>query len=279
VTKDKVLKRAVRARMAKTGEHYTTARYYLLDLHRQPEAASNDAGPDGAVSAIEPEASAPGAAAILTEPSSLEEAANGSATLPPRVIEPGMTDAAIKRGTGKTWDEWFALLDAWGAASRNHTEIARHVYETHGVDGWWAQGVTVGYERARGMRGMHERPDGFSMNASKTFPVPLERLFAALVEEDERTHWLDGIELRLRTSQPHRSARFDVLPADKRLAVNFLARGDTKAALQFQMERLPQAEDVTTWKAIWKTQFDHLAAYLAPQPTTASGTGQRSASE
>jgi hypothetical protein len=272
VTKDKAQKRAVRARMAKTGEHYTTARHYLLDLHRQPETGSNGAGPipAGAVSEIESEASAFGAAAILTEPPLPEEAANGSKTLPPRVTEPGMSDAAIKRSTGKSWDEWFALLDAWGSASRNHTEIARHVYETYGIDGWWAQGVTVGYERARGRRTLHERPDGFSMNASKTFQVPLERLFSALFEEDDRRHWLDGIELRLRTSQPNRSARFDVLPADKRLAVNFLARGDAKAAVQFQMERLSQAEDVTTWKAIWKTQFDNLATYLDPKPTAAS---------
>jgi len=39
------------------------------------------------------------------------------------------------------------------------------------------------------------------------------------------------------------------------------------------MERLPQAEDVTTWKAIWKTQFDHLADYLREKPIAASGAG------
>ena len=66
--------------------------------------------------------------------------------------------------------------------THNHTEIARHVYETYSIDGWWAQSVTVGYERARGMRALHERPDGFSGNAGKTFPVPVERLFAACVE-------------------------------------------------------------------------------------------------
>jgi hypothetical protein len=246
--------------MAKTGEHYTTARHYLLDLHRQPETSANGAAADTAAAVVEREA-----------------AEDASTDFPPRVIDPGMSDAAFTRGTGKSWDEWFALLDAWGAASRTHTDIARHVHETYGTDGWWAQGVTVGYERVRGMRTLHERPDGFSMNASKTFPVPVERLFSALVEEDERAHWLDGIALRLRTSQPNRSARFDVLPTDKRLAVNFLARGDAKSAVQFQMERLPQAEDVTTWKAIWKTQFDHLAAYLDTYAAGESGAAQRAA--
>lgn len=275
MTKDKAQKQAIRERMAKTGEHYTTARHYLLDLHRQPQTDASGAGldPAGTMPDLEVVAFGLSTATILIEPTAPERAANDSASLLPRVTEPGMSDAAIERGTGKTWDEWFALLDAWGAASRNHAEIARHLYETYGIDGWWAQGVTVGYERARGMRTVHERPDGFSMNASKTFPVPLERLFSSLVEEDERTQWLDGIELRLRTSQPNRSARFDVLTADRRLAVNFLARGDSKAAVQFQMERLPQAEDVTTWKAIWKTQFDYLADYLHEKPIDGSGAG------
>jgi hypothetical protein len=228
MTKDKAQKQAVRARMAKTGERYTTARHYHLDLHHEPlsengveEALAGEPATDPEVVAV---ADPPVAASDVTEASSVAPA------LPPRVAEPGMSDEAIRRATGKGWDEWFALLDAWGGTAHNHTEIARHVYETYGIDGWWAQGVTVGYERARGMRALHERPDGFSMNASKTFPVPLARLFAAFVNDDERTHWLEGIALRTRTSQENKSARFDVLPGDTRLAVYFTARGPEKAS-------------------------------------------------
>jgi hypothetical protein len=274
VTKNKAQKRAIRARMTKTGEQYTAARHYLLDLHHQSQPGSNGSDPDAAGTISEPNPEATSSATII-ESTMPDGVSQGSESLPPRVTEPGMSDVAIARGTGKSWDEWFALLDAWGAASRNHTEIARYVGEAYGIDGWWAQGVTVGYERARGMRSMHERPDGFSMNASKTFAVPLERLFSALVEEDERAQWLDGIELRLRTSQPQRSARFDVLPADMRLSANFQTRGDAKASVQLQMERLPQAEDVTTWKSIWKRQLDRLATYLAALPSDEAGVGQR----
>ena len=38
MTKDKAQKQAIRARMTKTGERYTTARHYLLDLHRPGQA-------------------------------------------------------------------------------------------------------------------------------------------------------------------------------------------------------------------------------------------------
>ena len=248
MTKDKAQKQAIRARMAKTGERYSTARHYLLDLHLQEHA-----NPDGAADSA----------------SMVREAALPTAetALPPRVAEPGVSDAAVQRATGKSWDEWFALLDAWQGTTHNHTEIARHVHETYGIDGWWAQSVTVGYERARGMRALHERPDGFSMNASKTVPVPVERLFAAFAEHDERERWLEAVELRPRTSQPHKSARFDVLPGETRLAVTFVAKGPQKAAVQLQQDRLTSAEDVARWKSLWKEQLARLASYLPDEPS------------
>jgi hypothetical protein len=59
-------------------------------------------------------------------------------------------DDAVQNKTGKTWPEWVATLDAIGAAAMPHRDIATRVYEM-GVPGWWAQNVTVGYERIRGL--------------------------------------------------------------------------------------------------------------------------------
>ena len=256
MTTNKAQKRAVRARMDKTGEAYTTARHYLLDRHHVESEASVEAAPDGGQ---------PAAASGLDEPAQVQEpaaAADAPSALPPRVTGPGMSDAAIQKVTGRTWDEWFALLDAWGGTAHNHTKIARHVHEAYGIDGWWAQNVTVGYERARGMRAVNERPDGFSVNASKTFPVPVARLFAAFMDEEEREHWLDGIDLRPRTSQPFKSARFDVLPGEGRLAVTFIARGDAKSSVQLEQARLADAEAIARQRTLWKAQLDRLADYL-----------------
>lgn len=263
MTKDKVQKQAVRARMARTGERYTTARHYHLDLHHeQPVENGVDETPAATTLA---EAAVAEESVVNTLPVETEETPDAQ-PLPSRVAEPGVSDEAVRRATGKDWDEWFGLLDAWGGTTHNHAEIARYIYETYAIDGWWAQNVTVGYERARGMRALHERPDGFSMNASKTFPVPLARLFAAFVNEEERTEWLDGIALRTRTSQENKSARFDVLPGDARLAVYFTARGPDKASAQLQMERLPSAADVERWKALWKDQLARLASFLGDEP-------------
>jgi hypothetical protein len=103
MTTNKAQKRAVRARMVKTGERYTTARHYALGLQQSKTQ-------------VEETVLAP--------------------SLPPRVAEPGMSDAAIYRGSGRTWDEWFAILDVWDATTKGHTAIARYVSVDLGVDGW-----------------------------------------------------------------------------------------------------------------------------------------------
>jgi hypothetical protein len=247
MTRDKAEKAAVRARMAKTGERYTTARHYLLDRHLNPETDSAD-----------PVADEPDDRSVAPE-------TTAETQLPPRVANPGMSDEAIERGTGKRWDEWFALLDAWGGAEQSHSEIARYVHDAHGVEGWWAQGVAVGYERARGMRVRHQQPDGFSVSASKTFPVPVERVFAAFVDDGLRDGWLEPGALRFRTAQPHRSARFDVLlpGADgTRLEVYFTAKSETKASAAVQHSKLPDAASIEPWRAFWKERLGNLADHF-----------------
>lgn len=252
MTRDKALKRATRSRMSKTGERYTTARHYALDLHRNQQDVAAGAVLADRLALPEADAVSSGNSGILLAESPL------ALTLPSRIAEPGVSDAAVQRATGKAWDEWLALLDAWGALQKTHPEIARYVQETFGISGWWAQNVTVGYERARGMRALHERPDGFSVNASKTFPVGAGRLFAAFLDGEERNRWLDGLALRTRSSQPIRSARFDVLPGETRLNVTFVAKGPEKSAAQLQQE----PDEVERWRAIWKARLARLAAYL-----------------
>ncbi|MBA2521041.1 MAG: hypothetical protein H0V24_15370 [Chloroflexia bacterium] len=243
MTKHKTEKRAVRERMAKTGERYTTARHYLLDLHH-PESTNGAADPAAELDLTATES-------MVEDPA----AANW-------VEAPGMSDEAIQRNTGMGWDDWFAILDEWGGTERSHREIAEFVHNTFAIDGWWAQGITVGYERARGMRRKHQRPDGFSVNASKTVAVPVARLYQALVDETVRDQWLAPGTLRLRTSQPHRSARFDVVPTGTLLTAYLVAKDETKSSVQLQELKLPAADEVDPRRAFWKASLNQLAALL-----------------
>ncbi|MFP5245818.1 MAG: hypothetical protein ACLGH0_03915, partial [Thermoanaerobaculia bacterium] len=81
----------------------------------------------------------------------------------------GMSDAAVKKNTTRTWSEWVKVLDAFGAKDKPHREVARYV-SSLGTPDWWSQTVTVGYERIRGLRAVGQRMSGaWEANKSKTF--------------------------------------------------------------------------------------------------------------
>ena len=173
-----------------------------------------------------------------------------------------MSDEAIRRRTGRGWEEWFDLLDEWGAVERPHPEIARWLREEQGVDGWGAQSVTVSYERARGLRAVGERPEGFSITASRTVAVPVDRLFDAFVHESLRERWLPDGELRERTATKPKSARFDWRDGETRVIVGFTAKGEAKSTMALEHERLADAEEAERMKAYWRDRVAALKQVL-----------------
>ena len=154
------------------------------------------------------------------------------------------------------------MLDGWGAASRSHTEIARWLREQHGVAGWYSQSITVGYERARGLRAPGQRPDGFAVSATKTIAVPVERLFGAFDDEALRERWLPGAELRLRTATAPRTARYDWEDGSTRVIVGFDDLGEAKSRVALSHERLPDADTAGEMKAWWRERLTALKSQL-----------------
>jgi len=126
----------------------------------------------------------------------------------------GVGDDAVRAATGRDRAEWFALLDEARAATWTHQQVATWLVREHGVDGWWAQGVTVGYEQARGIRRPGQRQDGtFEASVSRTVdlaPTDALRALAAVV-----TLRLDVDPLALNLTAKHPTARF-VLAAVER---------------------------------------------------------------
>jgi uncharacterized protein YndB with AHSA1/START domain len=175
---------------------------------------------------------------------------------PAEVAEPTLatSDDAIRDRTGRGWEEWFDLLDDWGAADRPHREIARWVAEQQGVDplAWGAQAVTFSYERTRGLRAAGEHADGFAITATKTVAVPVDRLYDAFVDEALRAQWLPEDELRVRTATKPKSARFDWGEGDTRVNVTFIAKGEAKSTAALQHARLPDAQEAERMKAFWR---------------------------
>jgi hypothetical protein len=173
------------------------------------------------------------------------------------------SDEVIRANTGRGWDEWFALLDAWGAAERPHPEIARWLGEEHGVGGWWAQGVTVAYEQARGLRAPGQRRGGlFEVNATKTVAVPVDRLYEAFADPTLRERWLPGATVEVRTARPAKSIRANWDDGSTRLVIAFTARGEAKSQVALTHERVPDAGTADKLKAFWRERMAALRKLL-----------------
>jgi uncharacterized protein YndB with AHSA1/START domain len=220
---NKDFKRLVRGRMRKTGESYTAARSQLLK--RQPIPTAPTPSPDYAALA-------------------------------------GRSDAALKAATGCTWDRWVRALDRVEAHGWTHRDIARHVREKYRVTSWWAQTVTVGYERIKGMRAVGQRRDGsFEATKSRTFGVPLTRLYRAFADGRTRARWLPGVDLIVRTATAGRSMRV-TWPDRTSVSIGFASRGRGKSQVAVQHEKLPDRAAATALKQFWTERLAALEAVL-----------------
>lgn len=102
-----------------------------------------------------------------------------------------ISDEAVEKATGKMWAAWLALLDEAGAAGWEHKDVASFLAGRHGLTPWWSQTVTVGYERARGLRAAGETAGaGFEVGAQKTVALPQERAWGLLVSPRGLAVWL-----------------------------------------------------------------------------------------
>jgi hypothetical protein len=222
MTTQKLFKRRVRERMSKTGERYAAARGHVAVQRDLLEAA-------------------------LTGLARATELAS---------------DEKVIEATGRSWEAWLSLLDRWGARSRKHGETVSFLVAEHGVSGWYAQAITNGYERARGIRLKHQQGDGFTIYASKTVGVPIDVLFDAFVDERMRGQWLTEGSMSPRTSQRGRVARFDWVDGPTRVTVTFDAKGPAKSTAAVAHERLPDPDEAERAKAAWRERLARLKSFL-----------------
>ena len=175
----------------------------------------------------------------------------------------GMSDAAVAAKTGKMWPEWVDTLDELDAISMSHREIAKIVHEKFEIPGWWAQTVTVGYERIRGLRevGQRRTTGKFEANKSKTYPVPVDQLYGAWAEEATRASWLPDVELEVRTATANKSMRIS-WPDGTSLHVYFTDKGPEKSSVAVQHVDLPSKEELTVRREYWAERLARLGELL-----------------
>src|SRR5687768_7724965 len=242
MTRARALKHTIRARAAKTGERYTTARRHMLRELNQTKGAQG--------------------------------AQRGNA----KTTKGAISDASVLKKTGKDLAHWFAVLDKFGAVEKGHTASARHLYETHGVDGWYAQGITVSYERERGVRGVNQRCDGaWEVSVSKTIAASTPQLVKAFTDARKRNDWIGDADPKLARAmaegvadkkskgfvvRPDGLARFRYRWDGTIVQLYAYPKPGGKMALTVQHTKLADGDAVERYRSQWKAAFGLLADYF-----------------
>jgi hypothetical protein len=246
MTRARALKQTIRARAAKTGERYTTARRHVLrDLNAQVSPASP---------------------ASLASPASPAARAKGS-----------LSDAKSIEKTGHDLAHWFAILDRFGGTAKGHTALTTLLYEQHKVPAWYCQGVVVAYERARGARLMNQKCDGsFEVSVSKVINVATPALVKVLSDPKQRKRWskqadaalVKALEASLGDSKskgfvmkPNGEARHRYKWDGMTVQFNLYPKGPAKTSIVAQ-QILPGADAVEPYRALWKAAFAAIAGIV-----------------
>ena len=172
----------------------------------------------------------------------------------------GMSDAPVKKRTGRKWSEWVKVLDDFRAFEKSHREIAQYV-SSLGTPDWWTQTVTVGYERIRGLRDKGQRRGGgYEASKSRTFAVPLKKLYAAFASARTRGRWLPAkVNVKSATVEKRMRLSWD---DNTSVEIMFMRKADRKSSVAVTHQKLPDKAAATRMKAFWGERFDALAELL-----------------
>ncbi len=179
------------------------------------------------------------------------------------VSTPSISDAAVLNRTGKTWEDWFSILDAGGARHASHKEIVALLARTYRIGPWWQQMITVEYERGRGIRKKHERPEGFEISVSKTIARPVSVLYRAWTNKSSRARRLAKTPLTIRKATPQRSLRITWSDNTTTVTVNFHSKLSDRCTMVVQHGRLPNARAAARMKVYWSKAFESLQQHVA----------------
>jgi len=176
----------------------------------------------------------------------------------------GVSTDAVARRTGKTWDDWFEVLDTAGAETLDQRGVVAILAQKHGIGPWWQQMIAVGYESLRSKSDKPPAIDGFQINSSCTLDAPLPRVFRLWNDAGERARWLADDRFVVRGTTADKVIRARWGKGTSHVAVSFTEKlGRTEVNVEHhQIESRGAAEQM---KAYWAKKLGLLDQALAPR--------------
>ena len=166
------------------------------------------------------------------------------------------SDERIRQRTGRGWEEWFEILDEWGAAERSHRETGRWLAEQQSLHplAWNARrsrratsAREVCANRARRTTATRSRPP-------RRWECPSN---GSTTQSSTRrsARWLPDGQLSERTATKPKSARFDWDEDQTQVNVTFLAKGENKSTIALEHRRMASAAEAERMKNYWRARF------------------------
>lgn len=200
-----------------------------------------------------------------------------------------MKDETVKKGTGRSLVEWFKVIQKAGRTDASHKQIADFLHESHAVSFWWAQEITVEYEKHIKRRELGQTQDGlFQIGVSKTIDAPAVEVWKVLqsqwgirlltttaysggikgynnnatvpaslgILESLDGESSSGIRVLMTTYEPGSHIRMQwqrlEWPTHSILQVRVTPKTESKTILSFHQEKLPTQEDRRLMRVHWQ---------------------------
>lgn len=208
--------------------------------------------------------------------------------------KPDVGDEAIKAKTGRSWPEWIVVIDGFGGEGMTHKDIARKLHddgliagEGSANAGWWAQAVTVGYEKLKGRRVLGETADaGFQVGVHKTVPYELAKVWEFILSPVGLELWVgqvpelvleekscyqakDGTTGEVRSFKELEFIRLTWQPPDWKepstLQLRLAETGPGKTRIGFHHERLAGVTQREQMKKHWECVAEDIERHLGDE--------------
>ena len=188
--------------------------------------------------------------------------------------EYGASEEAVQKATGKSWQQWFDILDKEVGRDMPHKDIVKWLASEYDdiLSSWWAQTVTVGYEYFIGRRIVGQTAEtGWQLGIQRTIDVELPHLWDYLLSSQGLEQWLgkldslklkkgdgfktnDGAAGEIRSVKEHERIRLTFTPENRKYPIImqlYLANQSNnkdKTSLLFHFEKLASQQERQEFK-------------------------------
>jgi hypothetical protein len=102
----------------------------------------------------------------------------------------------------------------------------------------------------------------YEASRSRTYNVPVGRLYLAFKRARTRNRWLPGVTLTVRKATADRSIQI-TWEGETSVEVWFVKKGDSKSTAQVTHRKLASREEISARKVYWGERFQVLGEILA----------------